>query len=81
MAIFQILSVLDAFEVGDSLYTVTDMMDGRLADIVDEHLNHFVIAKIVYQLLSALEPLHSNGLYHGVSMFWCWVTGLGILHE
>lgn len=60
-----ILSVLDAFEVGDSLYTVTDMMDGRLADIVDEHLNHFVIAKIVYQLLSALEPLHSNGLYHG----------------
>ncbi|WKY04686.1 hypothetical protein Q1695_005586 [Nippostrongylus brasiliensis] len=60
-----ILSVLDAFEAGDSLYTVTDMMDGRLADIVDEHLNHFVIAKIVYQLLSALEPLHSNGLYHG----------------
>ncbi|KAJ1373888.1 hypothetical protein KIN20_036420 [Parelaphostrongylus tenuis] len=41
------------------------MMDGRLADIVDEHLNHFVIAKIVYQLLSALEPLHSNGLHHG----------------
>ncbi|KAK6026444.1 hypothetical protein OSTOST_07600, partial [Ostertagia ostertagi] len=60
-----ILSVLDAFEAGDSLYTVTDMMDGRLADIVDENLNHFVIAKIVYQLLSALEPLHSNGLYHG----------------
>ncbi|KAL6740021.1 hypothetical protein Aduo_013411 [Ancylostoma duodenale] len=60
-----ILSVLDAFEAGDSLYTVTDMMDGRLADIVDEHLNHFVIAKIVYQLLSALEPLHSNGFHHG----------------
>ncbi|EPB80794.1 hypothetical protein ANCCEY_00200 [Ancylostoma ceylanicum] len=40
-------------------------MDGRLADIVDEHLNHFVIAKIVYQLLSALEPLHSNGFHHG----------------
>ncbi|PIO67664.1 hypothetical protein TELCIR_10578 [Teladorsagia circumcincta] len=64
-----ILSVLDAFEAGDSLYTVTDMMDGRLADIVDENLNHFVIAKIVYQLLSALEPLHSNGLYHGVRNF------------
>ncbi|VDO35662.1 unnamed protein product [Haemonchus placei] len=60
-----ILSILDAFEAGDSLYTVTDMMDGRLVDIVEEHLNHFVIAKIVYQLLSALEPLHSNGLYHG----------------
>ncbi|VDM78468.1 unnamed protein product [Strongylus vulgaris] len=60
-----ILSVLDAFEAGDSLYTVTDMMDGRLADIVDENLNHFVIAKIVYQLLSALEPLHSNGFHHG----------------
>ncbi|KHJ84676.1 hypothetical protein OESDEN_15607, partial [Oesophagostomum dentatum] len=60
-----ILSILDAFEAGDSLYTVTDMMDGRLADIVDENLNHFVIAKIVYQLLSALEPLHSNGFHHG----------------
>ncbi|KJH48888.1 hypothetical protein DICVIV_04963 [Dictyocaulus viviparus] len=60
-----ILSTLDAYEAGDSLYTVTDMMDGRLADIVEENLNHFVIAKIVYQLLSALEPLHSNGIHHG----------------
>uniref|UniRef100_A0A0K0DNQ7 non-specific serine/threonine protein kinase n=1 Tax=Angiostrongylus cantonensis TaxID=6313 RepID=A0A0K0DNQ7_ANGCA len=60
-----ILSTLGAYEAGDSLYTVTDMMDGRLSDIVDENLNHFVIAKIVYQLLSALEPLHSNGLHHG----------------
>ncbi|CAJ0601086.1 unnamed protein product [Cylicocyclus nassatus] len=60
-----ILSVLDAFEAGDSLYTVTDMIYGRLVDIFDKNLYHFVTAKIVYQLLSALEPLHSKGFHHG----------------
>uniref|UniRef100_A0A1I7X2U8 Protein kinase domain-containing protein n=1 Tax=Heterorhabditis bacteriophora TaxID=37862 RepID=A0A1I7X2U8_HETBA len=60
-----IMSTIDAFEAEGDLYTVTEFMDGRLTDIIDEHLNHFVIARIIYQLLSALQQLHSNDLYHG----------------
>ncbi|CAI5447202.1 unnamed protein product [Caenorhabditis angaria] len=60
-----ILPIIEAYEVDSALYTVTEQMDGRLADIVGERLTHFVLAKICHQIVAAVAMMHKNGIAHG----------------
>ncbi|CAD6192717.1 unnamed protein product [Caenorhabditis auriculariae] len=60
-----ILNASEAYEVASQLYLATEQMDGRLSDIVEERLNHFVVAKIAHQILAAVAMLHSNCISHG----------------
>ncbi|CAB3409123.1 unnamed protein product [Caenorhabditis bovis] len=60
-----ILSVSEAYEVDSKLYTVTEQMDGRLIDIVEERLTHFVVAKITHQILAAISMMHESRIAHG----------------
>lgn len=64
-----ILPISEAYEVDSTLYTVSEQMDGRLSDIVEERLTHFVVAKISHQILAAVAMMHQNGIAHGVSFF------------
>ncbi|CCD70979.1 Protein kinase domain-containing protein [Caenorhabditis elegans] len=60
-----ILPISEAYEVDSTLYTVSEQMDGRLSDIVEERLTHFVVAKISHQILAAVAMMHQNGIAHG----------------